>query len=178
MLCEQRAPRGRRDGRRLIALAFAVVGAATALALAVPARADDTDTFTTNYYFNCRGDHGIGVPNGKVLVLRTGWQAKTRGLAQDFVNAHHMDVVIDGVSVNGDPYWQEPTQQPDGTWIAWWLYNTGRTVTFDTPFTLEVTASLSHPVLDGMTFEGPDNSKPLFTTTGIDSDGPCFVGAF
>ena len=177
MLSEQRPPGGR-NNRRLIALAFAVVGTATALAFAVPAHADDPGTFTTDYYFNCRGDHAIGVPTGKVLVLRTGWIAKTRGLVEDFLHAHHMDVVIDGVSVNGDQYWEEPAHLPDGTWVAWWLYNTGRTVTFDTPFTLEVTASLNHPVWDGLTFEGADNSKPLLTTASIDSDGPCFVDAF
>jgi hypothetical protein len=160
---------------RVVVLLAAVVAA---LALSVGASAEST--FTTNPYFNCRGDDGIGVPNGSRLILRIGYGAKNPGLIQDFVNGFaDFQVTINGAPI-ADPmqYWGPP--EPFGEiWITFWRYDAG-VVTFANPFWLQITSSAAHRLLDGVTRE-EDNSRPIFAEPGeslIDTDGPCFVDAF
>ena len=162
-----------------------VVGAVlAALFAAQAARATHVGgdpTFRTNPYFNCRGDHGIGVPNGHRLVLRMGWAAKNRGLVQDFLNAiDDLRVVIAGVEID-DPsqYWSEPAPLGDA-WATFWTYDTGTVVTFGEPFWIEITSTASHRLHDGAIRED-DRSRPVFFEAGdrlMDTDGPCLVTAF
>jgi len=157
---------------------------AAALVAASAASATDVGgepTFTTNPYFNCRGDHGIGVPDGYRLVLRVGYAAKNPGLIQDFLHSFaDFEVTIDGVPI-ADPmqYWGAP--EPFGDyWITRWIYDTGIVVTFANPFWLEITSTAAHRLHDGVTRE-EDRNRPIFAEAGqslIDTDGPCFVGAF
>lgn len=155
----------------------AVVGAPLATATHVAG----AETFRTNPYFNCRGDHGIGVPNGHRLVLRMGWGAKNRGLVQDFLNAiDDLRVVVAGVEID-DPsqYWSEPAPRGD-IWVTFWTYDTGKVVTFGNPFWIEITSTASHRLHDGIVRE-EGSSRPVFFEAGdrlLDTDGPCLVGAF
>jgi hypothetical protein len=150
--------------------------------LVAASAASATDpTFTTNPYFNCRGDHIIGVPDGNRLVLRIGYTAKNAGLAQDFLQTFDdFAVTIDGVAI-ADPmqYWGAPERSGD-IWITRWVYDTGITVTFANPFWLEITSSAAHRLLDGLTREEETN-QPTFAEAGqslIDTDDPCLVSAF
>lgn len=165
---------------RLIATAAIV---AAILGVGSNVAAAETGTFATNFHFNCRPDHNIGVPNGSVLVLRMGWAAKNRGLLESFLNGHEMTAVIDGVPL-ADPaqYWSEPTYDPvQDWWITRWTYNTGIAVTFDNPFTIEIAGIATHPVLDGIVAAGDHDNRPLLAEPGaslFDSNGPCSVTAF
>ena len=160
--------------------AIAVTLLVASLVAASAASASDP-TFTTNPYFNCRGDHGIGVPDGNRLVLRIGLTAKNPGLVQDFLQTlDDFEVTIGGVAI-ADPmqYWSAP--EPFGDlWVTRWTYDTGIVVTFANPFWLEITSTAAHRLLDGVTRE-EERSRPIFAEAGqslIDTDGPCFVAAF
>jgi hypothetical protein len=160
-------------------LLLAVSAAALVVTSVAPAAGEPT--FTTNAYFNCRGDHGIGVPNGDRLILRVAYGAKNPGLLRDFLNDFQdFQVTIDGIPI-ADPmqYWGEPKPVGD-LWVTAWTYDTGRVVTFGNPFWLEMTSAVARRLHDGVTRE-EDTSKPIFTEAGqslIDTDGPCFVDAF
>lgn len=164
-------------------LIAAAVIAAAILGLGATRAAADNGTFTTNFHFNCRPDHNIGVPNGNVLVLRMGWLARTRGLVQAFLNGHEMTAVIDGVQL-ADPaqYWSEPEPVPAGDgWVARWTYNTGIAVTFDHPFTIDIRGIVTHPFHDGIVLAGDHDNRPALAGPGMsvfDSNGPCSVTAF
>ena len=172
---------------RLSRLSVAAIATAFVLALAgaaaAPSAADSGTTFTTNFHFNCRPDHNIGVPNGNILVLRLSWAAKTRGLVEHFLNGHDVTAVIDGVAL-ADPaqYWSEPEYvAAQDWWITSWTYNTGIAVTFDHPFTIEIAGVAKHPILDGIVSAGDHDNRPLLAEPGasiFDSDGACSVTAF
>jgi hypothetical protein len=162
-------------------LAAAAILAAM-LGVGVQAAAADTSTFTTNFHFNCRPDHNIGVPNGNVLVLRLGWAAKNRGLVQSFLNGHEMTAVIDGVALS-DPaqYWSEPEYVPARDWwVTWWTYNTGIAVTFGNPFEIDIAGIAAHPLHDGIVLAGDHDNRPLLAGPGtvFGTDGSCSVTAF
>jgi hypothetical protein len=165
---------------KLIAAAAIV---ATMLGVGATTAAADTGTFTTNFHFNCRPDHNIGVPNGNVLVLRVGWAAKNRGLVESFLSGHELTAVVDGVALS-DPaqYWSEPEYDPaKDWWVTWWTYNTGIAVTFDHPFEIEIAGIATHPIHDGIVVAGNHDNRPLLAEHGasiFDTNGPCSVTAF
>jgi hypothetical protein len=135
---------------------------------------ETASTFPTNFYFNCRPDHNIGVPAGKRLVAQIGWGATTRGLIDDFLNGIEMRAAVDGVPI-ADPmrYWSEPFLSLEGTlWVTRWVYDTGIVSTFDRSYSIDIAVDANHTINDGVAPFTPD-SNPI-----ADSDGPCSVTAF
>ena len=171
------------NSKSIVSLTAVGAVAVTLLAALVAASASSAadPTFTTNPYFNCRGDHEIGVPDGSRLILRIGYTAKSPGLVQDFLQSlEDFDVTINGVPI-ADPmqYWGAPERLSD-SWVTRWVYDTGIVVTFANPFWLEITSTAAHRLLDGLVVE-QDRNRPIFAEAGqslIDTDGPCFVAAF
>lgn len=148
---------------------FAVTVAATAGPV-LPTAA----TFATNFHFNCRPDHNIGVPAGKRLVLTGGWGATTKGLVEQFLGSIEMRAEIAGVALE-DPmrYWLDPYLQFDGTlWIARWAYDTGIVSTFGRSYSIDIAVDVTHAVNDGFTILKPAQNPVM------DSDGACSVTAF
>ena len=169
---------------RRSALGLSLVAAmAAAAAFASVARAD-TPKFETNFYFNCMADHNIGVPVGSDLVLRFGWEAKTRGLVQDYLNGRTpIRVEIDGVPLdNPEQYWTEPFYvAAAGDWRATWRYDTGLVSSFDEVHSIDIETLATHRITDGETTADDGTSRPLFLEPGdaaATSFGPCSITPF
>jgi hypothetical protein len=156
-----------------------------AVAIAYPATgaADSAPKFETNLYYNCLGDHGIGVPVGSDLVLRFSWGVKNRGLVESFLHGQQMTAVVDGVSLsNPMQHWSAPSYiSASGYWQTTWRYDTGIVASFDHPYLIDIESFGTHAILDGVTFADDGSHRPYFWNEAgplVTSFGPCFVGAF
>ena len=167
-------------GKLVVAICLGLLAVATA---ASTAAADGAPQYVTNLYYNCVDDHNIGVPAGSELVLRLPWGAKTRGLAESFVQGISMSVSVAGSQVP-DPlrYWSEPEYRADlGYWVTTWLYPTGVVSTFENPYSIDVEVYGERAVLDGLTFASSEDSRPYFWNTlepMFGSSGSCSVTGF
>lgn len=142
--------------------------------LGIPPRDPGGTPFVTNVYFNCRGDHSIGVPYGSRLVLRIGFATKTERQIKAFLSGVATSAVVDGTPVgNADQYWGKPfLDSGSGLWTSRWEYDTGRVVTaYTQPFTIEFQEIATKSGTDGFTTW---NAGDILISTG----GPCLVDGF
>lgn len=142
--------------------------------LGTPPRDPGGMPFVTNVYFNCVGDHSIGVPYGSRLVLRMGWGTKTESQIKGFLNSKDTRAAVDGVPVgNADRYWGKPVLgSGEAPWTAWWEYDTGRVVTaYTQPFTIEVRVVATKSGSDGFGTWKPGDVL-------ISTAGPCLVSGY
>ena len=158
--------------------------AVLALAGSYPAAAAEAPKFETNLYYNCLGDHGIGVPAGYDLVLRFSWGAKNRGLIESFLHGQELGTaIIDGREIS-DPmqYWSAPYySEAAGYWVTTWRYDTGIVSSFDHPYSIDIESYATHAILDGFTLADDATNKPYFWGQDqplVTTFGPCLVGAF
>jgi hypothetical protein len=129
--------------------------------------------FQTNLYFNCLGDHNIGVPFGSRLVLQLGWGATTERQVRQFLGGMDTRFVMDGMVVSADRYWSKPFFNADaGLWVTRWTFDTGR---------------VARPGIQAYAFQW-ENVATKTITDGVDTwhagdvlastNGPCLVDGF
>jgi hypothetical protein len=143
--------------RILAAVAFGIA------ALVLPGFAWGADQSIVNP-FGCSLNGGNVVrPAGNEIVVRQGWSAKTRGLSQDFINSQ-----TTLLSVNGGPAqdlsrtYTEPAQQADGSWLTRTITPTGIVLAPGESLTFDYSLTVSHRIVDGLSFENGEFGKPLF----------------
>jgi len=112
---------------------------------------------------------------GSQIVVAVGWVAKTQGLVQDFLNAQTTTVSVNGgvpVDVSGGYIPIFPLGTDFATRV---FYDTGITLGVGDSLRFEVAMSMSHRMLDGLTFASDENDKPLFFGPGVAFVFPCTV---
>lgn len=142
------------------------IAAAATLALAVSASATAAATVTINPFFGCSGGVRV-VPADSTIVLRQGWLASNRGLAQDFENANTTTLSIDGVprADADDASYLTLVEAPDG-WISRWTYATGITLQSGQSLTYTFDWILSHQLHDGIIAADDRDQSPGFVGPG------------
>ena len=156
-------------------LALATTAAAIAAALVVPTSALASTSQVSA--FGCFNNGGqASVPAGNEIVVRQGILSKTRGLTQDFLNAQTSMVSVNGGALDDvSSDWTDPAAVSNG-WLTVLLDPTGIALASGQSMTFHLTISVSHLLLDGLSFENGVSGKPAFFGPGLVADlGVCTV---
>lgn len=151
---------------------IALVTAIAAIALATAASAAAAGTVTINTFFGCPGGIRV-VPADSTIVLRLGWLASTRGLAQSFEIANTTVLAIDGAprADADDASYLTLVAGPDG-WTSRWNYPTGITLAAGDSFAYSFDWLLSHQLHDGIVTDDDRDQSPTFAGPGSAFGGP------
>lgn len=105
------------------------------------------------------GGHAT-TPAGTDVFLLVGEVTKTRGLdvawQHDLVETSsdgNGPPLVDGVPIsNPHQYWNAPIPNVDqpGTWVTWWIYDTGITLATGQTMTVDFNLLIEHPLTDGL----------------------------
>jgi hypothetical protein len=136
-------------------------------ALAVPTAAHATSTSIVSAT-RCAfvGGGQATVPAGTEVVVSVGWATKNAGLAEDFLQTQTTTV-----SVNGGPVadvsslYDKPAPFATG-WATFVYYPTGIVLGAGETMTFTISATISHRLLDGVTFVNGISGEPVFAEAG------------
>jgi hypothetical protein len=105
------------------------------------------------------GTDGVVVPEGKDIVLTSGWLAKEKKQVVDFFNASENEVFVNGIPVNiKDVSLSELEKTEDGYYFQYIYFNIG-----DLPagsYDLRLMTDINKEVYDGWDYYGPDTDYP------------------
>jgi hypothetical protein len=151
------------------AFRLGVLVAVAALVATATATAADV---IVNPYFGCGGGTRT-VPAGSTIVIRQGWVAANRGLAQDFEGAVTTVLTIDGANRADadDPGYGSLIGNPDG-WTWRWSYPTGITLGAGDSMSFTFDWIVSHPIHDGIVLGGDHDMRPALGGPGSVFGGP------
>jgi hypothetical protein len=94
----------------------------------------------------------VNRPAGTELVVKQGWSASNRGLAEDFRQAQTTTISLNGgPPVDVSAGYDIPHQEGSG-WVTRVFYRTGITLVAGQTVTFHFTATISHTVYDGVAF--------------------------
>ena len=158
--------------KRLVVVA-AAVAAIAALVFPVAALASTTQVSA----FGCQNHGGqANVPADRDVVVRQALVFKNLGLTQNYLHAQTSSLSVNGAAaadVSG--LWVAPFAT-SGAWQTTLLYPTGITLAAGQSMTFHLVVSLSHPSVDGLSFENGVSGKPVFFGPGPTFDlGVCTV---
>ena len=114
------------------------------------------------------GSVDIYVPLGDSIIIRSGWGACTRGLAQAWTKQNKISLWVNGEPVFSSPkeaqvFWGEPESflLPDGSscvndvdsgWRVYWEYSLGELA--EGTYIIHYEENVDHPFLDGGDYDG------------------------
>ena len=118
------------------------------------------------------GSVDIYVPLGDSIIIRTGWAACTRGLAQAWTKQNKISLWVNGESMFSSPdearlFWSDPESYPfpsesscvndqESGWAVYWEYPLGELA--EGTYTIHYEENVDHPFLDGGDYDG--DGKP------------------
>jgi hypothetical protein len=119
------------------------------------------------------------VPGGSDIVVNQRWEAKTKGLVQDFLNAQTTTLAVNGgPPADVSDFWGPIAQVPSvGDYRTSTSLPTGVTLATGDAMTFDLALAMSHPVLDGFTLAEEHGRQPLFFGPGVAFNFPCTVTA-
>ena len=132
------------------------------------AQADDNEEYVIYpaFIYPPDGSVDIYVPVGDTIIIKTGWGACTRGLAQAWTMQDEISLSVNGESVFSTPdeaqsYWGKVESYPinfeciNGTdfgYRVYWIYSLGELEAGT--YTIHYEENVDHPFLDGGDFNG------------------------
>jgi hypothetical protein len=157
--------------RRLLAIALTSV--LTALVVPTSALADTSEVSAQGC--QNQGAH-VFRPAGTEIVVRQGLIFKSQGLTNDFLQAQSSALSVNGgTAIDVSGFYSRPTEV-SGVWSTVLRFPTGITLASGESMTFHLVISLSHAIVDGITFENGESGKPVFYGPGVTFDlGTCTV---
>lgn len=155
-----------------LSLVFSLIVLGAGLVSARVAAADPVivPAFPCTEFF---GGH-VSVPAGSEVVVANRWEARTRGLVQNYLNAQVTTLNINGVVADVSRSYGPITKIPDAYRTSL-FYDTGVTLAAGQSMTFNLTIAVSHRLHDGFTLVDVDSHEFLFFGPGVIFEFPCTV---